>query len=187
MSKRKYDKAKSEDEFFDKQDKILDFMLQYSENVYSIEKERESSILQQASNMQAAFSFVTAGIFIVAQITFDYQSQSGIPTWYLILVFSSITFFVLLSLFFATLTQSRWKRKNFQTIAEMRKIIDENENMRNHEVTRKQFVINSYEKYHNDFIRLTNRRSLFLRLSNYSFYTSLSLAIIWFVITTIIF
>ena len=83
------------------------YLNEYAKFRYENELRREDSIIRQASQMQTAFSFVTAAMFMVAPIVIEYSRKLSL-TFFLI-VFSSITIALLFSLLFATLAQNREK------------------------------------------------------------------------------
>ena len=73
---------------------------------YDEELEREKSLLEQASNMQTAFSIISAALFMLLPVLLQY-TYGTISLQYYFVAVSVIVAFLLLSLVFATLAQWR--------------------------------------------------------------------------------
>jgi hypothetical protein len=63
---------------------VLDYLERMAENKLDSERRREESIIQQASSMQAAFSFTTAALFMAAVIIYD--NKGSLSLYYLLAV-----------------------------------------------------------------------------------------------------
>ena len=81
---------------------------------YESEIRREDSLIMQASQMQTAFSFSSAALFMVAAIAVEYKEPWTFE--FLLLIFSTITGALLVSLVLATIAQRRVEREDFPHI-----------------------------------------------------------------------
>ncbi len=81
---------------------------------YDTENKREQSLIQQASQMQTVFSFITAAVFMAVPVCIEHRGELSLK--FFLLAVSSITAFILASLVLAALAQWRWKTKSFPDI-----------------------------------------------------------------------
>ena len=97
------------DDDINKEDKIANelygFVREFAILKLESETKREDSLIQQSINMQIAFSFTTAALFMVAAISVEYRGAMSLE--YLLLAFSTITALLLTSLVFASMAQNR--------------------------------------------------------------------------------
>lgn len=91
---------------------------------YEAEEKREQSLIQQASQMQTVFSFITAAVFMAVPVCMQYRGELSLKFFFLSTSF--ITTFILLSLIFASIAQWRWKTKSFPDIDVIKKSVIEN-------------------------------------------------------------
>jgi len=87
---------------------------------YDAEDKREQSIIQQSSQMQTVFAFMTAALFMATPVCIQYRGNLSLK--FFLVSISVITFFLLGSLICASIAQWRWKTKTFPDIS----IIKEN-------------------------------------------------------------
>ena len=132
------------------------YLNEYAKFRYENELRREDSIIRQASQMQTAFSFVTAAMFMVAPIVIEYSRKLSL-TFFLI-VFSSITIALLFSLLFATLAQNREISKNFEDVSTFIKYVENNENDFDTEKQRLKYIIDTYGDVQKDKAIINNKR-----------------------------
>lgn len=171
-------KSKAEKEIGVEKQKITE-TLQYLEEVsirnYEAESERENSLLQQASNMQAAFSFISAGLFVIAQIVFDGDNNSSLSTTHSFMGFAFITFWLIISLVLATLVQRRQIRKKGRpsTIQLVQKIYDSYELMVE-PFQRHAFMILEYEEMYDELHKINNKRAQLVKHSMWFFYIAIA-------------
>lgn len=112
----------------DKQEKqavsLYSHVKELAQMKYDSEIRREDSLITQSSHMQTAFSFMTAALFMALPIIIQYR---GILSLVFILVaISSIVFFLLLSLLFASLAQRRVKKQALEDIEATEKFVEDN-------------------------------------------------------------
>jgi len=67
-------------------DEVLTFAKDHAKDALDEERRREDSIISQANSMQTVFAVVTAALFIVAQISYDYNGPFSYN--YLFVIFS---------------------------------------------------------------------------------------------------
>ena len=114
------------------------FLSEFAKMKYESEVKREDSIIQQASHMQTAFSFITAALFMVAPIVIE--NKGSLSLTFFLIAFSSITFALLLSLFLATMAQNRKKNATFPDVCSMRDYVKENESYFENEDQRQKYL-----------------------------------------------
>ena len=100
----------------DEQQKLSNHIRQIAQTIYEAELRREDSLIQQSVQMQTAFSFTSAALFMVAAIAVEYKYP--LTYGFLLLAFSTITALLLASLILATVAQKREKRNDFVSIKE---------------------------------------------------------------------
>ena len=106
------------------QDELITLQFRYikelSQLKYEAEEKREQNLIQQSSQMQTVFSFMTAAIFMAVPICVEFR---GILSLEFFLISISITvMFLIASLVLASIAQWRWKTK---TIPDVTKIKEE--------------------------------------------------------------
>ena len=157
------------------------YMADFARLIYENEERREDSLIQQASTMQTAFSFVIASVFVVAAIVIDNRGTLSLE--YLLLVFSCITATLIFSLFSATMAQNRTKRDDFPKVATIKqKITDEYKNFQT-SAQRSKYLVDTYEIMHTSYAESNDKRRQWVVLSMWSFYISLAQCVIWFIIS----
>ena len=157
------------------------YMAEFARIIYENEERREDSLIQQASNMQTAFSFVIAAVFMVATIVVD--NRGVLSREYLLLVFSCITATLIFSLFSATMAQNRTKRDDFPKVNTIKqKITDEYENFQT-PAQRSKYLVDTYEKMHISYAATNDNRRRWVVVSMWSFYVSLAQCIFWFIVS----
>lgn len=81
---------------------------------YDAEERREQNLIQQSSQMQTVFSFMTAAIFMAVPICVEYRGTLSLE-FFLLSVFI-IVIFLIASLVLASIAQWRWKTKTLPDI-----------------------------------------------------------------------
>lgn len=152
---------------------VLNMAETFSKEIYQAEIERENSILQQASNMQGAFSFVTAGLFVIAEIVTDNKGEKT-PYLSIIIPFCIITLFLLASLLFATLAQERKTKDMGPPSIEgfLKNLTDQKQEMKTPEA-RSLFTIKEYNGFYSSLRDLNEKRISKIKISMALFYFSL--------------
>lgn len=147
---------------------------------YESELRREDSLIQQSSQMQTAFSFMTAALFMAAPILIEHRGSLSLNFFFI--AFSSIVFFLLLSLVFASLAQRRRKYNAFMDIAEIEKYVSEHwEQTLLESQQLKQWVdlVGRVQKSKADG---NDERVTLIRLSMASFFVSIAGIAFWYIV-----
>lgn len=153
---------------------------------YDAEEKREQGLLQQASQMQTAFSFMTAAVFMAVPICIEYRGLINL-NFFLICV-SVIIGFLLLSLVFASVAQWRWKTSTFPDIAEIKKsVIDSPEweklCVEYHQIDQWVNLVSDVQK---EKTKLNDRRVILVMISMICFYMAILVVAVSFVIGVMI-
>lgn len=74
---------------------------------YEAEQRREDSLIQQSSQMQTAFSFTSAAVFMVTPVIIQYRGVLSLE--FFLVAISSVIFFLMISLVTASAAQFRQK------------------------------------------------------------------------------
>lgn len=85
---------------------------------YDAEEKREQNLIQQSSQMQTAFSFVTVAVFMAIPICIEYRGLLNLM-FFLVSV-SIIVAFLIASLLLASIAQWRWKTRAFPDITDIK-------------------------------------------------------------------
>lgn len=170
-----------EEEF---QNDCYSYMADFAEKILNSEEQREISLLQQASNMQTAFSFVIAALFMLIPVVIDNRGNMSLE--YLLLMFSSITAMLLFSLFAATMAQNRSNLNTYPEVCDIENtVIEEYENFLT-EAQRSKYLVNTYTIIHKSYCENNDKRCKWVRISMGSFYFSILLGAFWFIVSMLI-
>ena len=151
---------------------------------YDNELAREESIIKQAGNMQSAFAFSTAALFMAVPVMFQ---QRGVLSFNYIFGGTAIlTGILMFSLFSATMAQNRNERYEFPECKEIIEYIENNEKKFSDEITRDLYIADSYKEIQESLCTTNNNRVKWVNFSMWSFYSALGFCAIWFVISLII-
>ena len=85
---------------------------------YDAEEKREQNLIQQSSQMQTAFSIMTAAVFAATAICIEYRGKLTL-NFFLIAV-SIVTVLLIVSLLLASIAQWRWKTEAFPDIQDIK-------------------------------------------------------------------
>ena len=78
---------------------LYEYIASFDREIYANEERREDSLIQQATNMQTAFSFVSAAVFMVAQIAIDDNRRASLSlVFFFTVFFNHIRFLAYLSI-----------------------------------------------------------------------------------------
>jgi len=147
---------------------------------YEAELRREDSIIQQASHMQTAFSFMSAALLMSASIFLEYR-HNLISMKFLLISYSSILFCLLASLLFASLAQRRVVKATFMSIPDIINFVEKHQSsvLRKSE-QRKQWaqVVGDVQT---SLEEVNERRVQQIRWSMGLFFVSLGLIVFWFI------
>lgn len=158
------------------------YIARFAEKIYESEEKREASVIEQAGRMQAAFSFVIAALFMLAQIL---VSNTVLSNVFLIVSISSVGIILLISLFLATFAQRRAKRAYFLSIKELNSDITNNYKDFLSPAQRDKYYSETYGELYDSLEKNNNQRIVCIRISMILFYIALGLCIFWFGIAII--
>lgn len=164
------------------QNDCYSFMLTLVKDTYLNEVRRESSIIEQAGRMQAAFSFVITALFVLAQLLLEHTVLS---LRFYILSLSSISFTLLSSLICATLAQRRARMTLFPSVSSTREQILKQYKSFATAVQKDAYQVEIYEKTFRSLEKTNNQRVRFIWFSMLLFYVAIALCLLWFLIAII--
>lgn len=149
---------------------------------YDAEEKREQSLIQQSSQMQTVFSFLTAALFMATPICIEHRGV--LPLRFFTLSISIITAFLLASLGLASIAQWRWKTKTFPDIKDMKAELLGSVDWRLLlvEYNRLNQWINLVAEVQNEKSKLNDRRVRLIMASMICFFLSLILIVVFFFI-----
>lgn len=167
----------------DEQKKLSVHIRQIAQIIYDAELRREDSLIQQSTQMQTAFSFTSAALFMVAAIAVEYKYP--LTYGFLLLTFSTITALLLASLILATVAQKREKRNDFVNIKETSDFIQRNYETIESDAAKDLQYIALIEKVQSEVKRTNDNKVVLIRWSMRLFYTSIGLSVFWFLVALI--
>lgn len=147
---------------------------------YESEIRREDSLIAQAGNMQTAFSFTSAALFMVASIAVEYKEPWSYE--FLLLVFSSITMVLVISLVLSTIAQKRVVREDFAHIAELKKFVSENYDESDTAAKRNIQWVDMLSKVEIELSESNDHKVVLIEWSMFFFYVAIGISLLWFVI-----
>ena len=146
---------------------------------YDSELRREDSLVQQSSNMQTAFAFMTAALFMAAPVIIEYRGEK-ISLNFVFAAYSSIVFFLMISLIMASLAQRRELKKTFMNIPQIEEFVSntyKNTLKKSEQLKQWVQVVGDVQV---SLERINDKRVNYIRISQYSFFASLLLVILWY-------
>ena len=153
---------------------------------YDAEEKREQNLIQQSSQMQTAFSFMTAAIFMALPICMEYRGVLSLK--FFLVSTSIISVFLIASLILASLAQWRWKTESLPDVSVLKDAIlnsDEWESLCVEHVQIAQWV-DLIGKVQNHKAKINDRRVGLIMASMICFYLSVFSIIIAFIVAIII-
>ena len=149
---------------------------------YEAEEKREQNLIQQSSQMQTVFSFMTAAIFMAVPICIEYRSTLSLDFFFVSI--SIIVLFLIASLVLASLAQWRWKTETLPDVFEIKKsVINHPEwqklTIEYHQIDQWVEIIGKVQEKK---AKLNDRRVHLIMASMICFYCSIFILIVSFVI-----
>ena len=152
---------------------------------YDAEEKRKQNLIQQSSQMQTGFSFMTAALFMAIPICIEHRGVLSL-TFFLVTA-SIICAFLIASLILASLAQWRWKTQALPDISVIRdSIINSNEWERlciKHVQLAQ--LVDLIHQVQNHKATLNDRRVRLIMASMICFYLSVAAIVITFIIAII--
>lgn len=155
------------------------FIQEMSVMRYEDEFRREDSLIRQSSQMQAAFSFLTAAIFMAVPMLLEYRGVIEID--FIFTSIFTITFFILISLVLASFAQYRYKYLTLSSIKYLDRAIKEQYESFKECNTRIQHKIDTLAEIQEKITEINDRRANFIRYSFFFFQGSIVLIMFWFI------
>lgn len=160
------------------------FIKEYAVLKLEDETKRYESLIRQASNMQTAFAFSTAALFMIAPIAIEYRGNMTLE--YLLLVFSTITIFLMLSLFFAALAQNRGEMESFSDINNFEQFIEENYEAFLSKAQREKAMAEQIGKVQLSASDKNDEMFQRIKKSMRFFFIAMGLSVFWFIVSLVI-
>lgn len=85
---------------------------------YEAEEKREQNLIQQSSQMQTVFSFMSAALLMAVSICIEYRGPISLE--FFLAATALIMFFLLLSLVLASIAQWRWKTETLPDVFQIK-------------------------------------------------------------------
>lgn len=160
------------------------FVKEYALLKLEDETKRYESLIQQAANMQTAFSFSTAALFMIAPIAVENRGNMSLE--YLLCVFSSITIFLMLSLLFASLAQNRGELKSFANITVFEDFVEEHYESFISKAQKEKALAEQIGEIQLSASEKNDEMAKRIKISMRFFYAAMGLSLFWFVVSIII-
>ena len=152
---------------------------------YETEERREQNLVQQSSQMQTAFSFMTAAIFMALPICVEYRGVLSLKFFFVSTSFVSA--FLIASLITASLAQWRWKTESLPDVNVIKDSIvnsTEWESLCAEHIQLAQYV-ELIGKVQHIKAKINDRRVVLIMMSMICFYLSIVSIVISFVVAII--
>lgn len=143
---------------------------------YDSEQRREDSLIRQSGQMQSAFSFITAALFMALPVMVQYRGC--LPLEFFLVVGVVITVPLLLSLVFATIAQSRRKQETLQDCAALIAGVEVNEALFQTDTQRLKYLATVYQSLQPSLTENNCFRVVWIHRSMGCFYTAVGLCAI---------
>ena len=149
---------------------------------YESEEKREQNLIQQSSQMQTVFSFMTAAIFMAVPICIEYRGALSLE--FFLVSISIIVAFLIASLILASLAQWRWKTETFPDVIQIRDSVIDNPEWQKLTVEYNQISqwVDLIAKVQKEKAKLNGRRVWLIMASMICFYCSIFSVVISFII-----
>lgn len=159
---------------------LYSYIADFDKEIYANEERREDSLIQQATNMQTAFSFVSAAVFMVAPIVIEYRGK--LPLEFFLIVFALISGLLLACLFCATMAQRRSKRNSFPTAKDFQGLVETDYTDFEAKSQREKYIAETYKELHESLASTNEKRVFWIQLSMRVFFITLGGCIAAFII-----
>ena len=163
------------------------YILELATEKYNYENQRELDLVQQSGQMQAAFSFMTAALFMALPIAIDHRGE--IPENYFFVASSLICFFLLVSLVLASIATWRWKKAALGNITAVKAAVL-NPKDRNYYLMEKNRISAKIDMLETIQVRketINNRRAFLIHLSLIFFFLAIGSVVMCFFISLMIY
>lgn len=100
---------------------LYDFAVDLAEKKYAEEKEREESLIAQASQMQTVFSIVTGVLFVVLPICIEHRRN--VPMKFFFISVAAISVTLLVSLILSSIVHWRYKTRVMPDVSTIEQVV----------------------------------------------------------------
>ena len=159
---------------------LYSFIADFDKEIYANEERREDSLIQQATNMQTAFSFVSAAVFMLAPIVIEYRGK--LPLEFFLIAFALISGLLLACLFCATMAQRRSKRNSFPTAKDFQGLVETDYTDFEAKSQREKYIAETYKELHESLASSNEKRVFWIQWSMRVFFITLGGCIAAFII-----
>ena len=161
---------------------LYNYVLDLAQEKYEYENQREQDLVQQSGQMQAAFSFMTAALFMALPVTIEHRGS--LPIVFFFISTSIICFFLLVSLVLASLATWRWKKVALGNIKSIKDaVLNSNDrDMYLSESNRIYAKIEALEQVQARKEQINNYRAVFIHASIIVFFISIGSVIASFLV-----
>ena len=163
------------------------YTLELATEKYNYENQRELDLIQQSGQMQAAFSFMTAALFMALPIAIDHRGE--IPEYFFFVASSLICFFLLASLVLASIATWRWKKAALGNITAVKDVVL-NPKDRKYFIIEKNRIRAKIDMLETIQVRketINNHRALLIHLSLIFFFLAIGSVVMSFFISLMIY
>lgn len=162
------------------------YIKELAQQKYDDELRREQNLIQQSSQMQTAFSFMTAAVFMAVPICIEYRGK--LPMTYFYIGVSIVAGWLMISLVCASLAQWRWKTETLDNIEQVKDGIIGSENWADYLVEHHRLGswIDMMSKVQKSKNAVNDKRVKLIMASMVCFYGALLSIIVLFIVATII-
>ena len=159
---------------------LYSYIADFDKEIYANEERREDSLIQQATNMQTAFSFVSAAVFMLAPIVIEYRGK--LPLEFFLIAFALISGLLLACLFCATMAQRRSKRNSFPTAKDFQGLVETDYTDFEAKSQREKYIAETYKELHESLASSNEKRVFWIQWSMRVFFITLGGCIAAFII-----
>ena len=159
---------------------LYEYIASFDREIYANEERREDSLIQQAANMQTAFSFVSAAVLMVAPIVIEYRGK--LPLEFFLIVFAIISGLLLACLFCATMAQRRSKRNSFPAAKDFQGLVETDYTDFETKSQREKYIAETYKELHESLANSNETRVFWIQWSMRVFFITLGGCIVSFII-----
>ena len=159
---------------------LYSYIADFDKEIYANEECREDSLIQQATNMQTAFSFVSAAVFMLAPIVIEYRGK--LPLEFFLIAFALISGLLLACLFCATMAQRRSKRNSFPTAKDFQGLVETDYTDFEAKSQREKYIAETYKELHESLASSNEKRVFWIQWSMRVFFITLGGCIAAFII-----
>ena len=165
---------------------LYKYVLELAQEKYEYEHQREQDLIQQSGQMQAAFSFMTAALFMALPIALEHRGQ--LPKQFFFVSVCAICFFLLVSLILASVATWRWKKVALGNITAIKNNVFDSKNKKQYlnEENRIKAKIGMLEESQVRNEKLNNRRALLIHFSLIFFFVAIGSLVASFIVAMII-